>query len=136
MAADLEGMGDAMTWKRTVYVLGAVIGTLAAGVMGETQPAYIVQVNGHRPDKETRLQTFPIYTGSGVPRRVEVVTRAVSEPASVIDRSLSEQPVHPHLIELNYVNATVYLDPEKNYERPGRFYRIDHNLIMFKVLRL
>lgn len=36
MTADLEGMGDAMNRKRTAFVLGAVVGVLAAGVMGET----------------------------------------------------------------------------------------------------
>jgi hypothetical protein len=39
MTADLEGMGDAMDRKRTAFVLGAVgavVGVLAAGVMGET----------------------------------------------------------------------------------------------------
>jgi hypothetical protein len=48
-----------------------------------------------------------------------VVTRPITASAAVIDRDLSEQPVHRHLIEMQMVNTTIYLDPQAIYSSLG-----------------
>jgi hypothetical protein len=64
--------------------------------------------------------------GRAAVRGTQVITRRVVEPAATVGRQLSEQPVHPHLIEVRVVNATVWLDPDKDYIRQGH-YKIDEN---------
>ncbi len=49
-------------------------------------------------------------------RHVYLVRRPIVEPASVVDRGLSEQPVHEHLMELSIAHVRVLADPDLNYQ--------------------
>ena len=75
----------------------------------------------NRPSAHPVTHSRPIRS-----RTARVVTRHVVDSAAVVSRELSDQPVHPHLIEVRVVNTTVWLDPDKDYIRQG-FYKIDEN---------
>jgi len=64
-----------------------------------------------------------------------VVTRRVVDPGVTVSRSLSEQPVHPHLVEVQVGVTTIYLDPHKEYYRQNE-YPIDENHTIMRALRL
>lgn len=57
-----------------------------------------------------------------------VVIRPVVEPAAVVDRELSEQPVLPHLAEVNVNTLTVLVDPQACYARPTGGIDINHTI--------
>lgn len=67
--------------------------------------------------------------------RVYVVTRPIVVPAATVSRELSEQPVRPHLVEVQLVNTTIFLDPDADYVNTG-VNRIDENHSLIKAQRL
>ncbi|MCE9591114.1 MAG: hypothetical protein K8S99_11380 [Planctomycetes bacterium] len=67
--------------------------------------------------------------------RVYVVTRDIVEPAAIVTRELSEQPVRPDLIEVRMVNTTVLLDPDADYYHQG-VNPVDQNFSLLKAQRL
>jgi len=106
----------------TIRIKNALIASLA--VMGVASPlmAGVRVITGH----DLR---------QGEQSRVTVVTRPVAVPAATVSRELSQQPVHPHLIEVRYVNTTLYLDPNADYIHQG-VNRIDDNHSLVKAQRL
>lgn len=119
------------TWM--VIAIGGMIGALAACTIGGTKPAYVIYGRGAADPIQHQTQTHPAYTAGNSQSDVHVVSRSVTEPSAVINRALSEQPVHPHLIEVRLVHTTVHLDPEKNYERSGRVGRRNPNEKLLKA---
>lgn len=69
------------------------------------------------------------------PRRehVRIVHRRVLEPAATVSRELSEQPVRPHLAELEVVHTRVFVDPKQHLGR--RTGGIDHNHSLHRAQR-
>ena len=118
------------------YAIGAMIAVLAAGTIGGTKPARVIYGTEAADPIQYQIQTHPVYAAGFSESDVEVVLRSVTQPAAVISRALSEQPVHPHLIEGRFVHTTVYLDPEKNYERTGRVGRRNPNEKLLRAQRL
>jgi len=72
---------------------------------------------------------------------VMVIQRQIVEPAAVVSRALSEQPVHPHLIEVLLLGegqretSTIYLDPLADYEHQGSLV-LDENHFINRAQRL
>ena len=48
-----------------------------------------------------------------------LVSRPIVARDAVISRGLSEQPVHEHLVEVQMVNTTIYIDPDATYSSLG-----------------
>ncbi len=103
---------------RRSFWVGTWIASIAAGA-AVMSPSDLLAAN--RPGAHAVTHSRPIRT-----RTAQAITRHVVDSASVVSRELSDQPVHPHLIEVQVVNVTVWLDPEKDYIRQG-FYKIDEN---------
>ena len=103
---------------RRSFWLGTWIPLIAAGA-AVMCPSDLLAVN--RPGAHAVTHSRPIRA-----RIARMVTRHVADPNASVSRELSEQPVHPHLIEVQVVNTTIWLDPEKDYIRQG-FYKIDEN---------
>lgn len=68
-------------------------------------------------------------------RRVQIITRQIVEPSAVVSPELSDQPVHPHLIEVRVVNLTIYLDPDADYLHQG-YSSIDDKHFIIEAQRL
>ncbi len=103
---------------RRSFWVGTWIASIAA-VAAVICPSNVSAAN--RPSAHAVTHSRPIRS-----RTARVVTRHVVDRAALVSRDLSEQPVHPHLIEVQVVNTTIWLDPDKDYIRQG-FYNIDEN---------
>ena len=103
---------------RRSYWLGTRIASIVAWAV--VMPLSEVSA-ANRPSAHAVTHSRPIRTHTA-----RVIEQHVLDPAAAVSRELSDQPVHPYLIEVRVVNTTVWLDSEKDYIRQG-FYKIDEN---------
>jgi len=108
-----------------LFVVGTGTAVAWAGGYGD---ARIV-----RNDQLTRPVTHRFNENSVL--HLGVVQRPVTQSAALVSRALSDQPVHEYLVEVNVVNTTIYLDPQKDYYRQGQ-YRIGEDHHILRALRL
>ena len=96
--------------------LGSLIVLAVAGVAtaGDNRATVLTRNSVLTP----QITSHPVITnGSSL---VSMTQREVVEPRAVVNRYLSNQPVHPHLIEVQVAHTTVYLDPSVDYLRQHR----------------
>lgn len=115
---------------------------MGLGLMAST---YASAQNEDRTAFDRIDRTRPaVITRSGVQRiaihhprrdRVELVERRVVEPAAVVSRALSEQPVYLHEVQLDVINTPISVDLSANYtdERHGG---LDDNHSIVKAQRI
>ena len=103
------------------WVIVALGATMVPAVVAIAQDcAYTVTANG---------QVWSAAHG------VRVITQQVAVLATTVSCALGDQPVHPHLIEVQVVNTTIWLDLKKDYIRQGH-YKIDENHFIPAAQRL
>ncbi|MBI1338388.1 MAG: hypothetical protein GC164_15710 [Phycisphaera sp.] len=88
------------------YAIWALVGGMSVGGA--------VSLTWAEADHTARIVTPPSRARIGDGRNYDtyVINRNIVDRSSVVSRSLSEQPVRPHLIEVRVVNQTIYLDPK------------------------
>ncbi len=121
-----------MRWFTTclavTFTVAPFVSVAAAG-----ERAYVITAHTARPSAQ--VTRYTVNGGNARTSPVTLVQRQVAEPAAVVSRELSQQPVHPHLIELKVAQTTTYIDPAKDYQfQNGN--PIDQNHSILRAQRL
>ncbi|MFA9479868.1 hypothetical protein ACERK3_16415 [Phycisphaerales bacterium AB-hyl4] len=121
----------------SLALLGLAMTLLApmhdASAQDRTRP-HVVTRDGPVAEADTpsTVQRLPIDTNR--PEGPQLIRRQIVEPAAVVSRALSEQPVLPHLAEVRVGGVTVLVDPQVDYRRPTG--GIDKNHTIIRAQRL
>ncbi|MEX0653104.1 MAG: hypothetical protein WD534_14335 [Phycisphaeraceae bacterium] len=104
-----------MSMGSLALVAATMAGPVADAGAADRGGAYVVTRSHAAPPAERTVR----YEAVDPLRRTaaRVVHRPVVEPAAVVSRSLSEQPVLPHLVEVELGGTTMLIDPQVQYPR-------------------
>jgi len=108
----------------------------ALGLPGQAEAQVIIVSSQSHTVTGSDVRVVRSYPAAQSGQRISVIQRPIYDAALIVSREIYEQPVHPHLIEVNLVDTKVYLDPEKNIQFRDRGGRFDDNLSLVRAQRL
>lgn len=100
----------------SLALLGLVVGLAVQTLEAEDRTqARVITRDGSVAEAMPSVKHVPVDRNR--PEGPQIVQRKVVAPAAVVSRALSEQPVLPHLVEVQFGGVTVLVDPQVDYRR-------------------